>query len=297
MHSLNRFYWLASSLVLFAGAASAGAADLGYGSTAVVCRGAGGSVASAEVLDLYEAREIYNISVISVSDVTRARQDLLIDLARTYNGKSLYPRYLQDTIGDFHGRFRKSDTRLKLVADVYPRIPSCAIEQVSALQKNGEILLDAEIFSALTPIGRLAVELHDSVAFLDRKFTDAKDSRFARKLTGLLLGRKWGKSLDVAIALYSFSVPRPGRYSGGFGRCIVRIDSGTAGSLRVTPQTGCRTVISWDAFENANSAILRPTGKTDEWAWQDRSGAKLVLKRTGSTTFTLDDVEFKLGTN
>lgn len=269
-----------------------------HGGTAIVCRNGDGSIASAEVLDSFEARELYGLKQIGVGDVAKARTELLDDLDRRFAGRSLYPKYLRDTLADLHGRFKLLDpkVRLELIPDVFPKISrkGCAIEQLASFDdKSGEIRLDSEIFKALSPAGRLALEMHESVYYLDRKWAKAKDSVFARKLVGLLLATQWGADLDKAVAAYAFGLPKPGRYSDMFGRCELQLAVGVDGTLRITPKPACRTVIPWNAFEDADSAILDPTGKADEWRWTDRRRTSvLILERKDDTNVSIENESF-----
>jgi hypothetical protein len=234
-----------------------------------------------------------------VGDVARARAELLDDLDRRFAGRSLYPKYLRDTLADLHDRFQLLDpkVRLELIPDVFPKISmkGCAIEQLAAFDDDsGKIKLDSEIFKALSPAGRLTIEFHESVYYLDRKWAKAKDSVFARKLVGLLLATQWGADLDGAIGAYAFGLPKPGHYTDMFGRCVILLAVGVDGTLRLTPKPTCRTVIPWNAFEKSDSAILAPTGKADVWQWQspDRTSV-LTLERGGDTNFSIGDESFR----
>jgi len=274
-----------------------------HGGTAIVCRNGDGSIASAEVLDSFEARELYGLKQIGVGDVAKARSELLNDLDRRFAGRSLYPKYLRDTLADLHGRFKLLDpkVRLELIPDVFPKISQkgCTIEQLAEFDdKSGKILLDSEIFKALSPAGRLTLEFHESVYLLDRKWAKAKDSVFARKLVGLLLATRWDANLDKAIAAYAFGFPKAGRYADSSRICAIQLDVGTDGSLRLTPELACRSVIDWDAFERAKSAVLVTNGLADQWEWNNqparsRDGySRLVLKRRGDTEVEISGVDF-----
>ncbi len=270
---------------------------LTHGGTAVVCRYPTGGIATAEVLDLFEARELLRLQPIVVNDVATERNSLLADLDSRFVGKSLYPAYLRDTLNTLHPRFKllAPHVRIELIPDVFPKISQkgCAIEQLASFQDGGDILLDSEIFGALSPLNRLALELHESVYSLDRKWASAADSVFSRKLVGLLIANQWSAALDQAIFAYSFNVPRAGHYSDYFGACTLTLDLGVDGSLRVTPKDTCRSQISWDAFGKSPSAILKPTGTASEWKWisADRT-SELRLIRTDSNNLTLDTTDF-----
>jgi hypothetical protein len=234
--------------------------------------------------------------LIVVKDVATERNSLLADLDRRFVGKSLYPAFLRNTLNTLHGHFKvlAPQVRIELIPDVFPKISQkgCAIEQLASFQDGGDILLDSEIFGALTPLNRLALELHESVYFLDRKWASATDSVFSRKLVGLLLANQWTVNLDKAVLSYAFNVPRAGLYSDYFGACTVTVDLGVDGSLRVTPKDTCRSQISWNAFENSSSAILNPTGTVGEWEWisADRTSA-LRLVRVDSNNLKLDQTD------
>jgi len=277
-----------------------------HGGTAIVCRTPEGAISSAEPLDLFEARELYGIRTIAVKDVATERVRMLNDLAKVYAGRSVYPNHLKKTLDAFHDRFRPlaPNVRLELIPDAFPKISKkgCAIEQLAAFQQNGEILLDSEIFGTLSPLGRLALELHESVYYLDRKWSKAKDSVFARKLVGLLLADQWGSALDRTLLAYALDVPRAGLYLNGlYGPqyCNLLITYGPANSLIVTELGACESVLPQNAFETSKTAALAPVGE-DIWMWTDRDSGNrdkpygvLMLERLDTTYIRIENVEFK----
>jgi hypothetical protein len=270
---------------------------LTHGGTAIVCRNPTGEIVTAELLDLFEARELFGLHPIVVTDVANARNSLLADLGHRFVGKSLYPYYLRDTLTTLHGRFKvlAPRVRIELIPDVFPTISQkgCAIEQLASFQDGGDILLDSEIFGALSPLNRLALELHESVYFLDRKWARSTDSVFSRKLVGLLLANQWTDNLDKAILAYAFNFPRSGRYSDGFSGCTFILDLGTDGSVRIRPESICLTVIPWDAFGTSPSAIMNPTGVLDVWEWWSADhSSELGLKRSDSNNLIVNQVPF-----
>ena len=277
----------------------AGVQPTQFGTEAVVCRTANGAVGQAEVLDLYEASELNGIQLIAVTDVPTSRNALIGDLQERYAGKNLFPTYFTAMLSAVHPEFQRlaDGVTLGLAKDVYPTvIPSgCHIEQLSAVQPNGMILLDPAIFSVLSPLGRFAVELHETIAALDRKWTNAPDSRFARRLVGFLLARSWGTGLDASVQAYALNYPRPGRYSDSMNRCQLALVDGTDGTIRVQPDLGCRTVINWDAFGQSAMAILAPTARVGEWAWGIRGAPSpsLVVKRVDGANLLIGAEGFR----
>jgi hypothetical protein len=257
-----------------------------HGGTAIVCRALDGSIVSAELLDLFEARELRGLNPIGVKDVAAARSSLLDALQGRFAGRSRYPQYLRSVLADLHPRFKllAPNVRLELIPDVFPKISQkgCAIEQLAAFQDGGDILLDSEIFSALSPLNRLALEFHESVYFLDRKWASAKDSVSSRKLVGLLLADQWGADLDRTVLAYTLGFPRAGRYSNTVNSSF-RLGIESDGSIRVT-------------FQDQAPKVLKPTGsaRSGEWLWTDKaqnpdSYSELRLKAIDADTVLIND--------
>jgi hypothetical protein len=286
------------SSAFLAAESRAGVQPTVYGTGAVVCRTANGAVGQAEVLDLYEASELNGIQIINVVDVPTARTAMMTDLVQRYGAVNTFPNYFASTIAAIHPEFQRlaDGVTLGLAPDVYPTVipAGCRIEQLSAVQANGMILLDPAIFSVLSPLGRFAVELHETIAALDRKWTKSTDSRFARKVVGFLLARSWGTGLDTAINAYGLNYPRGGRYADASDLCNIVITDGNDGTIRITPDLSCRTTINWDAFGQSSSAILAPTAQPGFWAWGIRGAPapSLLVKRVDAATLTIGNSAF-----
>lgn len=283
----------------FASVFTASGAPVLHGANAVVCRGGNGIVSRAEVLDLYEAREVYGLRVPPIQDVVVARTTLLANLHHRFVGISAYPYFLETTIASLHSHFQvlPHGSHLPLLPDHYPPIPvaGCRIEQLASFDDTGAIQLDGDILAALDGTNRLALELHETVDYLDRKWAHTTDSVFARHLVGLLLADNWGTPLDVAVKSYALNVPSPGSYLTGIGSCTLQLAIGIDGSIQLTPDAICQTTIDWTAFSESGSAILFPSGNVGEWTWTDHQSPpnRLVFSQIDLNSFNLDSVTFR----
>ncbi|MBS1962886.1 MAG: hypothetical protein JST04_11765 [Bdellovibrionales bacterium] len=203
-----------------------------HGGTAVVCRSPDGSIARAEVLDLFEARELLGVRPMQIVDADWARTAILWALRYRYRGRSIYADTLERTIDELRYRFKflEPGRHVELIPDVFPKIGEvgcasrlratvgdrctfrrllafderCEIEQLASFDDDGAILIDSEIYESLDPLNRLAIELHEGAYYLDRKYRRAKDSTFARRLVGLLLADHPDARLDPMIDAYRF---------------------------------------------------------------------------------------------
>ncbi|MBS1962887.1 MAG: hypothetical protein JST04_11770 [Bdellovibrionales bacterium] len=270
-----------------------------HGGGAIVCRSPNGAITRAEVLDVFEARELYGLNPVAVTDVDATRTAMLGSLRSRYLGKSLYPAYLEQTLAMLHPRFKllNPGVRLEVIPDAFPKINirGCEIEQLASFNDDGVILLDREIMGALDPLNRLAIELHESAYLLDRKWRKATNSVFARKLVGFLLADHADPKLDPMIAAYDFDVPHAGIYGvQGSMSCRAEIQLRDDGGLRVYHSPGdCPDRISPTPFEANGYGDFLPTGMPDEWHWTNRKPGQtegyslVVLKRLGSGAIDL----------
>lgn len=148
------------------------ASTIGNGGDAVVCRDANGEITSAEVLDVYEGRQVYNLRPQSSSTSTKPgeylksifRQLKQIDPSKydTYMGK----------LKEFHSQIDFVDEALEDIPDHGDLmiIPGCAVEQL-AIQRQVDLpgdkayTINREIWNSLDVINQAALISHEIIYF------------------------------------------------------------------------------------------------------------------------------------
>lgn len=184
------------SLPAFAGGESGG------GGKSVVCRNSDGTIRSAELLDLYEGRVVYQLSY------QESPVDWKIQSATFLENSGVIPKdscipwipytgstgssctthtgepnsiedYYVNTVN--HLTFLPEGTTLKPIDDSYEVIApkNCNIEQTVNYQNDNLILVDSEIWKALSETQKSALIVHESVYRYLRDYGE-KDSRRAR---------------------------------------------------------------------------------------------------------------------
>ncbi len=195
-----------------AGSAFAGGIE-GGGGKAVVCRDQKRAIRSAEVLDLYEGRAIYGF-IYAESKTPWAEQ-----ARAALDGGDDYPKKWLPAVVQYL-RVLPRETSLVAVNDsletVVPR--DCAIEQAANYINDQQILVDGEIWGALSETGKAALAVHEASYRYLREFGDT-DSRRARIYTA---HRMAGKTATVPSL-------RPGVRYGLMGPVVFAPFSSTRG--------------------------------------------------------------------
>jgi hypothetical protein len=207
------------SLVGFAPSVYAGAASSG-GGKAVVCRDAGKKITSVELLDLFEGRVTYGLSIFAPGPtVEKSLQVVQNKLQLTFenfisfdSGRNLISKAVRDF------RLLPPGVGLKPVNDadevVLPNSKDCTLEQLAFYQDNQILLVDQEIWSAMDVVNQAALFVHEAVYRLERSMAGATNSRHARKIVAHLFS-------DFAFMPVMQGVPRNAK------ECYTTIDGQT----------------------------------------------------------------------
>ena len=207
-----RMILLLAGLVIFGpGHASASEAlsggEAGGGGKVVVCRGADGSVQSAELLDLWEAKTLYSRSPLPVAGDLAAAVDA--DLVRlknayrfegggsigneAYNGQDYALAVLRMRAHTFLEPQAKSVKRLRNVTltptdDSYEvaRPAGCALEQLVIYQDNGFIYVNQDLWEKLDEANLAGLIAHESLYALLRDWANESNSIRTRRAVGLV---------------------------------------------------------------------------------------------------------------
>ena len=179
----------------------------GGGGRAIVCRNADRSIRSAELLDLYEARVLFGLTLRSAeSDLDRElnRSFATLELNLSWDLTS-DPTEVADDIQMFHtySTFIAYPNVLKSVDDSEePVIPQdCAIEQAAYFYQDQRLLIQKEIWDSFDDLNKSALYVHEMTYFMARAFDDVTNSRTARKYVGYFF------STTPPSALYSEYLP------------------------------------------------------------------------------------------
>ncbi len=169
-------------------AAYAEGREVGNGGDAVVCRDSAGGIISAGMLDLYEARELYGLTVNDSTMPPRAQSitalDKLHGFADDYRGLVLAE------VNEVLGRMRLMHRGVVLtdVRDsghlIYPQ--GCAVEQVANFNDEYGLLVSRDIWDHFSETDKSALITHEAVYKLERSFYGARVSSGARKITAYL---------------------------------------------------------------------------------------------------------------
>lgn len=181
------FFALSFSAFIAHGFSNVGGVD-GGGGKSVVCRNSNGSIQSAEVLDLYEARVQYRLKV-APNTLPYMQQALqaIEPLKKTipvfeYNG-------IVNSIGNLEKikNILPKGTKLQEVNDAFPVVlpENCSLEQAANYYNDSNILFNGEIWEAFDEQNRAALVVHEAIYRFMRTY-GAKDSQKARLNVGHL---------------------------------------------------------------------------------------------------------------
>ena len=197
--------------VLVALSFSAIAGDKGNGGYSVVCRNDDGTIASAELLDIYEGRLIHNLNYTNNSLTVAA----LLSAAqyKVLTEKSFSDKFIRE-IRSIHSNlvFIPEGNVLESTEDALPSIKKkdCQFEQLANYTDNGEIIVTQEIYDHLDNLNKAALVVHEAVYAIRRKALGESTSVASRKLTAYLMADKLKYNEQVELdRLITGSLQRP----------------------------------------------------------------------------------------
>lgn len=177
-------------LLCLAAPAQAGGWVSGGGS-AVVCRDGSNVIVRAELLDLFEGRERFGMTI----PETANDPDAILSAALTkLAASSGLEAFISQSVADVKGRrvFLPKHLGLHTSTDlgrdhaVYI-LDGCHLEQVGYFEADGRLLIATNVFDHLSPTGQAAFLLHETLYRLTRSLAGAEDSASARKLVAEML--------------------------------------------------------------------------------------------------------------
>lgn len=211
--ALLGLFFITSNIFYLPAFAAAGG-ESGGGGKSVVCRNPDGTIRSAELLDLYEGKAVYQLNYqespldwkIQSATVLENSGAIPSDGCFPWNphtgspsedggtGSSCFshiggPSSIEDYYVNAvnHLTFLPEGTTLKAIDDSYEVIAprKCNIEQTVNYQNDNLILIDSEIWKALSETQKSALVVHESVYRYLRDYGE-KDSRRARHFNSYL---------------------------------------------------------------------------------------------------------------
>lgn len=175
----------------------------GGGGRGVLCKREGKE--TVEVLDLYEARTLYNLKLLDFGESEDVAKDKLAEaLARhLWNpytieiqefAKALRKTMIQEFIDQI--RFIDAGKKLKLVNDSFdPTLENgCEPVQVAMYYDESVLLVDKTLWEKLNWTNKVALLAHEALYFWARQ-AGTKNSMSVRKLVGLLFSEKGVKPM------------------------------------------------------------------------------------------------------
>lgn len=178
----------------------------GGGGRAVVCRDSSGKITSAELLDLYEAREVFGYVLRVSAPTEEAELQTTAAEYRRYFGYDLKeqvgpnlsagPLSVEDVAESLRKefettrqkfRFIQLPNRLQQVPDSHEPVATdgCQAEQLAIYYLDQLILVQKEIYEHLDPMNKLALLIHEQ-EYKDKRKVGATDSRRVRRTVGEL---------------------------------------------------------------------------------------------------------------
>lgn len=182
--------------------------ESGHGGVSIVCRDSRQRILSVELLDTFEGRYQYGLSITdrdipTLEQVDLAalqlsiRKDLQDEFKKTFDQIWANSRFVEYGVG------------LNPTNDAFPVINKrgCAYEQLAVYSFDGQVLVDKELYNWMSYTDRAALWVHESIYKMART-RGASSSITSRKITAYLFAqpsypRELAKLLDVILP------PRP----------------------------------------------------------------------------------------
>lgn len=267
---------LISHLSLYAVSAHAeGGAS--HGGVAVVCRDPAYTITEAFLLDTFEAKYLNGKSLLD--SLTGSYADVRGHIQNLTSDYTPFLPILDRTMGELKSRYRflGKDVQLEVTMDVFPIINrrGCKIEQLANFRdQEKDILIDREIYDALTPLDRVGLELHEALYYLDRKWVNSQDSRRARTLVGEFLSTGESReNVNTILQTYEFGVARSGVYfANGVANCQVSVQNdGADGNPWITALTNCGQEVDGHLTPVFGTLHFQNYGETGVYEWRSPS--------------------------
>ncbi|MBI2711603.1 MAG: hypothetical protein HYX41_01900 [Bdellovibrio sp.] len=205
-------------LILSTTNANAGVGSSG-GGNAVVCRGPDGKIVSAELLDLYEAKNVFG-SEIKISNSSELDQALNAaqEIGKGEGLNSQVDAYLSHEVRRIQSTLRvlPPGTGIVPIDDSHNVIipKNCTLEQLAIYQMNDQLLVDGDIWGQLNKTNRAALLVHEAMYLFLRGSGETTSVR-ARMIVGRAFsGERFvpiREGIPVESTICREEQPTPGR--------------------------------------------------------------------------------------
>ncbi|PIU00466.1 MAG: hypothetical protein COT74_05935 [Bdellovibrionales bacterium CG10_big_fil_rev_8_21_14_0_10_45_34] len=171
----------------FAAAMAQAGAVTGGGGKGVICRDSNGAITFAELLDLFEAKQVYGLEV---REYTGTLEEAIKNIKSDIEGTMTQPEI------HLFPLFRRVQSILKLATREVVLKPvddaaevvlpvNCHLEQVANYVDDNLLIVSSEIWEAFDVTNKAALIAHEAIYRMER-FGGSTNSRRARKIVGHL---------------------------------------------------------------------------------------------------------------
>lgn len=177
-----------ASLSIRAPLVRAGGSDVGNGGDVVFCAT---PVARAEMLDLYEGRELYGLKIQQLRSVKLSDENLARKMIEKID--RVDPHYYEWVATELEKvlkmrRYLSPNTALTPIPDsghpIFPR--NCRVTQLANYIDNFGILIDRKYWGLLDITNRAAATVHEAVYKIERELNNAQNSIVSRRIVAFL---------------------------------------------------------------------------------------------------------------
>lgn len=159
-----------------------------HGGGAVVCRDAQGKILSAELLDLYEGREEFGLTLMTSDDTVAQILSPIVERAKAMSARDFSRLYAEIQQVMSKKKMLANHIGLEPVVDSFPTIKpkDCKIEQLANYKGDSVVLIDGELWEHLNNDNRAALIVHEAVYKILRDRELVRNSRKARMIIAQL---------------------------------------------------------------------------------------------------------------
>lgn len=195
MKSLCIFLLMAVSLSSFAGGTA------GNGGVSVVCRDTKGNITSAELLDIYEGREVHALKIPN-EDVGMDTRIQFVQLKLVRNSQFLTKFQDELALAQANTVFISKGNELEPTNDAFPviRRKGCKFEQLANYTNDGNLLISQEIYDELDNNNKAALYIHEAVYSIRRKVGDTNSQKSRRLVAHLMASNGDRAIIDSLIS-------------------------------------------------------------------------------------------------
>lgn len=190
---LSTVFGLLLSFNTFAGG------DAGNGGVSVVCRDIFGGIKSAEMLDIYEGAQRYDLKF---STKNYSVQVHMLHVKEKLSRYGAYPQFVETYESVTARKKLLSNVTFNLTEDAYPIFveKGCLLEQAANYIDPIEFLVSKEIHNRFNNLNQAALVLHETLYLMQRQARpELKSATLVRKLTAYLLSTTNNPEIEESI--------------------------------------------------------------------------------------------------